>query len=397
MIILSIETSCDETAISIVEATDPPAGGFPDTAFTILGDALQSQIEIHRAYGGVYPAIAKREHIATIIPVLEKALTEAHLPKLPHTVLFPEQKEKVRTILSHEGALADALLSFFERYNTPTIDLIAVTHGPGLEPALWVGINFAQALSVLWNIPVVGINHMEGHIFSSLFDGTKITAIAFPALALLISGGHTELVLMKTWGSYELVGKTRDDAVGEAFDKVARTLGLPYPGGPEIGKCADTHRHTHTTTETVLPRPMIGSGDSDFSFSGLKTAVLYTVKDKTLTAEERNDVACAFEDAVTDVLIKKTAGAIAAYGIKSLILGGGVSANTHIRRSFAAHIVAHFSDVSLYLPSPRLTTDNAVMIALAAYAHTNGVIPQTEINLTAQGNLTVSTSDAAPH
>ena len=157
MIILSIETSCDETGISIVEAT----GEFPSTTYTILGDALQSQIEIHRAYGGVYPAIAKREHIATIIPVLEKALTEANLPKLPHTALFPEQKEKVRTILSREGTLADALLSFFERYNTPAIDLIAVTHGPGLEPALWVGINFAQALSALWNIPVVGINHIS--------------------------------------------------------------------------------------------------------------------------------------------------------------------------------------------------------------------------------------------
>lgn len=387
MIILSIETSCDETAVSIVEATHT-GEGFPHMRFTVLGDALFSQIETHRQYGGVYPNAAKREHILTIIPMLEKALSEAKLQSLPHTTLFPEQKEKVRSLLTREDGLAEQLFSFFERYNTPAVDLIAVTHGPGLEPALWVGINVAQALGILWNVPVKGINHMEGHIFSSLFDGEKITPIAFPALALLISGGHTELVLMKEWGSYELIGKTRDDAVGEAFDKVARTLGLPYPGGPEISKRAEVHRNKGLPPQLKFPRPMIDSSDCDFSFSGLKTAVLYHVKNREFSENERDEIACAFEDAVADVLIKKTERAILSTYAATLILGGGVSANKHIRTTFASMIQEQYPHITLYLPSPRLTTDNAVMIALAAYAHDASIPDNTP--LTAHGNLSVS-------
>ncbi len=382
MVILAIETSCDETAISLVEAT----GEFPHATYEVLGDAVLSQIEIHREYGGVFPAIAKREHAAALVPVLEKALTEAKLPPLPHAALFPETKEAVRALLSREYELADALLDFYERRNTPVIDRIAVTYGPGLEPALWVGINFAKALGTIWNIPVVGINHMEGHIFSSLFDGAHIADVTFPALALLISGGHTEIVCMRDWGSYELVGQTRDDAVGEAFDKVARMLALPYPGGPEISKLAEAERLAGRTADISFPRPMITSPDCDFSFSGIKTAVLYHVKDREISSEERASIAHAFEDAVTDVLVAKIRKAIDITGARTLILGGGVSANTHIRRSFSNFVATERPDLALFLPPAKLTTDNAVMIALAAYTKDSEKGP----DLTARGNLSIT-------
>ena len=394
MIILSIETSCDETAVSVVEAT----GDFPNATYAVLGDAVFSQIEIHREYGGVFPAVAKREHILTLVPVLKKALTEANVPPVPHHALFPEEKEHLHTLLAREPGLADALISFFEQYNTPAIDLIAVTKGPGLEPALWVGINFAKALSALWHVPVVGINHMEGHIFGSLFDGEKIAPLAFPAVVLLISGGHTELVLMKDWDFYELLGKTRDDAVGEAFDKVARTLGLTYPGGPEISKRAHAYRvkknvagaQKGAETPLAFPRPMLNTPDCDFSFSGLKTAVLYHVKDKNLTEADREEIAEAFENAVTEVLLKKTMRAVELNDAQSIILGGGVSANNHIRESFEILIEKEHPDLSLYLPQKSLTGDNAVMIALAAHScHSTGTIVS-ETDMTADGNLSIS-------
>lgn len=383
MIILSIETSCDETAISIVAAD----GDFPHATYTVRGDALFSQVEIHREYGGVFPNVAKREHARTLIPMLEEALTEAKLGDTPHRELSSEQKDTLRTLLEREHDLAEALLKFFETHNTPAIDLIAVTSGPGLEPALWVGINFAKALSAVWDIPVVGINHMEGHIFSSVFDGHAIPEITFPALSLLISGGHTELVLMRNWGQYEVVGQTRDDAVGEAFDKVARTLALPYPGGPEISKSAETAREKGIVPAVTLPRPMLHSGDYDFSFSGLKTAVLYAVKDKEITPELTLELTLEFENAVTEVLVKKAAGAIEEYGVRTIILGGGVSANTHIRRSFEQYVKENASDVTLYLPEKKLTTDNAVMIAIAGHYHAQALKPAfREEPLVADGN-----------
>ena len=386
MIILSIETSCDETAISVLEAK----GQFPLATYTVLGDALYSQIDIHREYGGVFPAVAKREHIVTILPMLEKALGEAELPKLPHHALFPEKEEELHALLAREPGLADSLIDFFKRYNTPAIDLIAVTKGPGLEPTLWVGINFAKALSSLWNVPVVGVNHMEGHIFGSLFNGTEIAPLAFPAIALLISGGHTEIVLMKEWGSYELVGRTRDDAVGEAFDKVARTLGLPYPGGPEISKRAEIRREKNIPNTLSFPRPMLNTNDCDFSFSGLKTSVWYHVKDRTLSEDEREEISEAFEDAVTEVLLKKTKLALENHAAQSVILGGGVSASTHIRRAFKAAFEKDYSEVALYLPEKKLTGDNSVMIALAAHSRYSTGTVVSETNMVADGNLSVS-------
>ncbi|MBI2025421.1 tRNA (adenosine(37)-N6)-threonylcarbamoyltransferase complex transferase subunit TsaD, partial [Candidatus Kaiserbacteria bacterium] len=266
------------------------------------------------------------------------------------------------------------------------IDAIAVTAGPGLEPALWVGINFAKALTLLWDKPLVAVNHMEGHILAALADSRgeqfTISNLQFPILALLISGGHTELVVMREWLAYELIGQTRDDAVGEAFDKVARMLGLPYPGGPEISRLSESVREefrdvvrttsdvgrTTSNTWAQLPRPMIDSGTCDFSFAGLKTAVLYLLKKiPDISEKEKQHIAHEFENAVADVLWKKTAQTLRETGAKTLVIGGGVSANTHIRRTFSEKISAEFPTVNFQLPTASLTTDNAVMIAIAGY------------------------------
>jgi len=388
MNILSIETSADETAISVVETL----GDFPNAKYEILGNALFSQIDIHREYGGIVPNIAKREHAAVVVPLLEKALTEAKLEQAPHTFLYPEQKEKLHEMLYREEGLADNLISFYERYNTPTIGLISVTSGPGLEPTLWVGVNFAKALSLLWNVPVVAVNHMEGHVLASLFDGERLPELTFPALALLISGGHTEFDLMKNWNSYELIGQTRDDAVGEAFDKAARMMGLPYPGGPEISRCASEARASGVTPSITLPRPMLDSGDLDLSFSGLKTAVRYAIeKAPELIHELIQELALEFENAVTEVLIKKTEKAITKTGAQSLILGGGVSANTYIRDTFKEYFGKEYPDLNIYLPDPKLSTDNSIMIALAGHARIKYALPPGGLDsIKANGNRSLS-------
>jgi N6-L-threonylcarbamoyladenine synthase len=364
MIILSIETSCDETAISIIEAN----GDFPYAKYEILGNALFSQIETHKEYGGVFPALAKREHIATILPMLEKALTESKLTSSFSPTLTPEEKAEVYKLLNRENGLADQVIGFYESYGRPPIDLIAVTSGPGLEPALWVGINFAKALAYLWRTKVVPIDHMEGHILASIFDGQKLAELSFPSLALLVSGGHTELILMENWGEYKKIGQTRDDAVGEAFDKVARLLGLPYPGGPEISRLAEIGRQNKLPTFTDLPRPMLHSGDFDFSFSGLKTAVLYATRDKILTETDKQALARDFEDAVVEVLTKKLVKAIKEFSINSVILGGGVSANKNLRHAISClNAPTALPHLDIHLPAPELSTDNSIMIALAGH------------------------------
>lgn len=324
MKILSIETSCDETAVAILDIDGPLEN--PD--IKILGNTLLSQIALHEQYGGVYPTLAKREHIKNLPILLEQTVKEAHLET-----------------------------------RFPSIDLIAVTSGPGLEPALWVGITFAEELGRKWQKPVIPINHMEGHIWSVLFEEGKLE---LPAIALLVSGGHTELVYIKDFGEYEILGQTRDDAVGEAFDKVARMLGLPYPGGPQISKLAERSRVSTRQVDTLrLPRPMIHSGDLDFSYSGLKTAVLYKLKESLDIDKE--DMARAFEDAAIEVLVEKTRKAITERPeIKTLIVGGGVSANIHLKRELEK-MVSQFPEVTLRLPSRLLSTDNALMIGLAAY------------------------------
>lgn len=401
MKILAIETSCDETAIAIVEA----AGDAQNAEFTVLGNALLSQIELHREYGGVFPALAKREHAKNLVPILEAALEEAELLHEDMQAIPEETRRAITEILEREPGLEEQFFEFVSECEPPEIDAIAVTAGPGLEPALWVGINFAKALALLWGKPLVAVNHMEGHIMAALAQYSrsdldansegrtlKIRDVQMPVLALLISGGHTELVLMKDWLNYELIGQTRDDAVGEAFDKVARMLGLPYPGGPEISRLAESVRSSPLgglTPKFNLPRPMLNDATCDFSFSGMKTSVLYLLKDMPdITGEEKQHLAREFEDAVTDVLWKKTARALEETNANTLVIGGGVSSNTHIRRTFTEKIRNERQDVALRIPSAALTTDNAVMIALAGFYRASRKEFVTDI--TANGNLSLA-------
>ena len=318
--------------------------------FDVLSHFLLSQIKIHKQYGGVFPQLAQREHQRNLIPILKKTLKEAGEEKAAKKHFKTDAATKIMKILERESELLFHFLKYVPTIARPKIDAIAVTSGPGLEPALWVGINFAKALGVMWNVPVIPINHMEGHLVSVLLGekGGEVPTshrqssrvetgvfLKFPMIALLVSGGHTELVFSKKWGSYKVVGETRDDAVGEAFDKVARMLELPYPGGPQISGLSEAHRKAIETSNVYkLPRPMIHSGDLDFSFAGLKTAVLYTLKKiKVINAEAKQTIAREFEDAVIEVLISKTKQALKKYKAKSLIVGGGVIANTALRRA----------------------------------------------------------------
>ncbi len=373
MKILAIETSCDETAVALLEG----AGDETGATFSVLGNALLSQIDIHKEYGGVFPALAKRAHAKNLTALLASALEEAELMKESVQELESDTEKELRTVMEREPEMADALIAFLKNTERPEIDAIAVTHGPGLEPALWVGINFARALSLAWGIPIVPINHMEGHLLAALTQYTEnstqkteiqIQNIELPILGLLISGGHTELVLIKKWFSYEMLGATRDDAVGEAYDKVARMMGLPYPGGPEVSNLAERDREDARTNPFDLPRPMLHTEDYDFSFSGLKTAVLYLLKEKPeLSPVEREQLARAFEDAVSEVLWKKTARALEQTQAKVLTIGGGVSANVHIRRMFTEKIAQEFPNVKLIIPPRELSTDNAIMIGIAGF------------------------------
>lgn len=336
--------------------------------FETIKAELLSQARLHAAYGGVYPTLAKREHTKNL-PVL------------------------------------------FEPFKDELFDAIAVTTGPGLEPALWTGIEFANRLRKERDVPLLPVNHMEGHIVSSLAvragNTSRIENVRLPVLALLVSGGHTELVLMKDWFDYELVGKTLDDAVGEAFDKVARMLGLPYPGGPEISKLAGEarkklpeNREMNTTptpsSETFsLPRPMLNSNSCDMSFSGLKTAVLYALKDKQLDGSEKAAFAAEFEDAVTDVLCAKTRAALQKSGAKTLVIGGGVAANRHIREELQKMALDAFPDVECRLPELSITGDNAIMIGEAALAHLlrgdwRLDISRLNLDIEASGNLSLA-------
>lgn len=364
MRILAIETSCDETALSIIESN----GNTHPTSFVVLANQVLSQIDMHKEYGGVFPAVAKREHAKAIVPLLQTTLTGAKLLNLQNTpIAIPES---FLTMFPQEPELLDALHTCLT-WQKPEIDAIAVTSGPGLEPALWVGINFAKALSILWNLPLYPINHMEGHIFASIIEknesGFTVPQLSFPALALLISGGHTELIHIEKFGAYTKLGETRDDAIGEAFDKVARLLGLQYPGGPKISKLAAEARNENLVNDRVppLPRPMIHSGDLHFSFSGIKTAVLYlTQKLGDLSEDDKKAIAREFEDAVTEVLISKCKKALEETRAQTLIIGGGVSANSYIREHIQT--LCHERGVKAYIPERHLSTDNALMIGITA-------------------------------
>lgn len=386
MKILAIETSCDETAVSVIEAS----GDINSSNFKVLGDALFSQASKHAEYGGVFPTLAKREHQKNLVPLTEKALKESRdLKKSEGVIIYDNVFENVR-----DEEFKNSILEFLNKFEKPNIGLIVVTKGPGLEPALWTGINFAESISTTWKIPLIGIDHMEGHIMSGLVEDTNeglvLSKPDFPILALLISGGHTELVSMGDWFKYQLLGRTKDDAVGEAFDKVARLLGLPYPGGPQIDAYAKRSREKEEKHDIVFPRPLAHDDTCDFSFSGLKTAVLYKLeKMGDISEEEKENVAEAFEDAVRDVIVLKTKRALEKTGAKTFVVGGGVSANKEIRNGLENLIKENFPNVSVSFPGKGLTGDNAVMIGIAGYLRSLVQKPERE-PLTAKGSQTLS-------
>ena len=426
MKILGIETSCDESAVCLIDAQGdlPAQAGFKnDFRFQVLGNALISQIAIHAQYGGVFPNLAKREHSRNLVPLLQQVMEQDSGNQKSEirnqNVMQKSKMEEMRDILSREPELYAQLSVFLQNNTRPAINAIAVTVGPGLEPALWVGINFARALSLVWSIPIVAVNHMEGHIIMSLVDFNSVhnpntsflnevlglKPIRFPMLALLISGGHTELVISKAFHKYEILGATRDDAVGEAFDKVARLLGLPYPGGPSLSALAERARKNADNkypqmnangnprkSAFKLPRPMLHDDSLDFSFAGLKTAVLRIVEaNSPLTDEMQFMIAREFEDAVTDVLVGKTIRACDEYGVQTVVVGGGVSANTHIRLRLAGALAEAGLPPPLVSP-PEFATDNALMIALAGYFRAAKKEFSNPAELRASGNLRLGKS-----
>ncbi|MEX2145016.1 MAG: tRNA (adenosine(37)-N6)-threonylcarbamoyltransferase complex transferase subunit TsaD [Candidatus Spechtbacterales bacterium] len=383
--ILGIETSCDDTALALVEAT----GSLEKPQYKIDKSVISSQLSVHKEYGGVVPGLAKREHSRNLVKVLYETLSlnygnsksqETNSKQIPN-----DKIQNVEEILERYEDLANEFKEKIVPLEKPDIDLIAVTQGPGLEPALWVGINFARALSRLWDIPIIGVDHMEGHIAVILLSEnngisndqfsiskqapnskTQISnKIRFPAVALAISGGHTQLILVRDWLKYELLGETVDDAAGEAFDKVARLLGLGFPGGPEIEKLAQKGN----AEAFKFPRPMINSKDYNFSFSGLKTAVRYTVEKMTEDEKTKQtaNIAASFQKAVIDSVVSKTAKAAQDHKAKTVILAGGVAANKTLRENFEKEIPIKVPGTSVIFPGIKLSTDNAVMIAAAGY------------------------------
>jgi len=387
MIILGIESSCDDTSVALIDASE--------SGFVVLSEKTASQIDIHKKYGGVVPEIAGRAHAEKILPLVEEVMKGQEKP-----------------------------------------DVIAVTSGPGLITGLLVGVEAAKSLSYLLDVPLIGINHIEGHIHSVLLnasdeadhdssssdgpsrprfspsqgetpsglqaggEGVSRSRIAFPALCLIVSGGHTELILMKDHGSYKLIGKTRDDAAGEAFDKVAKLLDLDYPGGPKISKLSETGN----AQAIPFPRPMMRDENADFSFAGLKTAALYWLRDNQLsptasadhdsppakretrmseangegvsrrladpntkTPITKNDFCASFEQAIVDVLVTKTLNAAKQYNPKTIILAGGVSANKNLRNTLNDKVKEESPMTNVQCPKTTYAMDNAAMIAVAAY------------------------------
>ena len=396
--ILAIETSCDETSIAIAEFS----GTKRVPRVRVLSHIILSQIPLHKKFGGVVPNLARREHEKNLAPILLQALKEAKLSvsSIKYQVLRSEKSKALNTkylilntILGREPELLKQFIKKILPLNPPPIDAIAVTYGPGLAPALWVGVNFARALSYLWNMPLIPVNHMAGHLYSALLQENpkfearnpkqiqnsksqiqnrfefRISNFEFPAVALLVSGGHTELVLMNAHGKFKVIGETLDDAAGEAFDKVARILGLGYPGGPEISAVAEILSAINYKLQAKLPRPMIHTKDHNFSFSGLKTAVLYLTRDlgPKKTKLLRPFIAKEFQDSVVEVLVKKTIRAAKEYRVKTILLGGGGAANKHLRQELTKIVSSQSSNVKCRLSDVALAGDNALMIATAAY------------------------------
>jgi len=321
MRILGIETSCDETAAAVVE-----------DGTKILSNVVASSVELHQKTGGIIPEVAAREQVRCIIAVIEEALSRV--------------KER-------------------ESGRAKGIEAIAVTVGPGLIGSLLVGVETAKTLAYVWKKPIVPVNHLQAHLYANWLDGQRPQ---FPAIGLVVSGGHTELVLMKGHGQFQWLGGTRDDAAGECFDKAARVLGLGYPGGPAIAAEAEKLKTKNLKLKRKLPRPMIETEDFDFSFSGLKTAVINRVKEQESKRIEVNITALAHEiqEAITDVLVEKTIRAAEMYQVKSVLLAGGVAANSRLREKFYLSL-SRSPALSLFVPPAQLCTDNAAYVASFSY------------------------------
>jgi N6-L-threonylcarbamoyladenine synthase len=323
--ILAIETSCDETAVSVVR--------YGKNGLEVLSTEISSQVKLHAKWGGVVPNLAAREHVRNMPHIFKNALGEAGI--------LPSQ-----------------------------IDAIAITNGPGLIPALLVGTGTAKTLSYLWQKPLLGIHHIEGHIYANFIGNSKIK---FPILCLVVSGGHTQLVLMRDHFKYEIVGQTLDDAAGEAFDKVARIMDIGYPGGPAVSKHAEIFKklkdNKARSYKIVLPRPMMNKKNFDFSFSGLKTAVLYETKKHPELLKDKKYISALcheFQQAVVDVLLSKTIKAAEQFKPKTIMLAGGVSANKELRKQLGEAIKNNLPEISYVIPDLSLTGDNAAMIGAAA-------------------------------
>jgi N6-L-threonylcarbamoyladenine synthase len=330
--ILGIESSCDETAASVLRVTN--------NKVLVTKNIVSSQVKIHAQYGGIVPEVAARHHAENIIVVLQQAL-------------------KSKTL------------------DLKSIDAIAVTRGPGLITSLLVGVEAAKALAFLTKKPLIPVNHLLGHIYanwlSSVFSNSKSKVLNFkqffPAICLIVSGGHTELVLMKDFEKFEKIGQTLDDAAGECFDKAAKILGLDYPGGPAIAAEAAKLPSINAKLPIIFPRPMINSGDFNFSFSGLKTAVLYKAQKMSKLEIRKNlsEICAEIQQSIIDVLIAKTIRAAKKFNVKLIILGGGVVANHELRRQFEEKVKREIPDSLLLIPNSKLCTDNAAMIAMAGY------------------------------
>lgn len=319
MIILGVETSCDETAVAVLEGTGDPS----PSAIKLRSNMIASQIALHRQFGGVVPEVASRCHVETIIPVIDKALSEAGV------------------------CLSD-------------ITAVAATHGPGLVGAVLVGLSAAKALALAQDIPFIGVNHIEAHMYANFIEHPDL---APPFVCLVVSGGHSDLVYLNDYGDYKVMGRTRDDAAGEAFDKVARTLGLSYPGGPAI----DLASREGNSQAVRFPRAFLEEGSYDFSFSGLKTAVVNYVANARRKEQELfvPDIAASFQEAVVDVLVTKTIRAASEMGVTTVALAGGVAANSRLRQEL--HMRANEKGMDVRYPSPILCTDNAAMVACVGY------------------------------
>lgn len=385
MKILAIETSCDETSIAIIESFN--------NEVKVLAHGLISQINKHVRFGGVFPTLSRREHEKNLVPILIDCLDKSNFLHLctgaPCKGADANASGDFDNLLNRYPDLEKQFWDFVSKYDCEKIgreiDAIAVTNGPGLPPALWVGVNFSKCLAKIFgDKPIYPINHMEGHIISALAEIQdanqqiiKIQEPEYPLLSLLISGGHTEFVLSSEAHKYEKIGETQDDAVGECFDKVARLLGLPYPGGPEVGKLAQIGRDTGLKYDFKFPRPMLHTKDFNFSFSGLKTHILYFVRSLTetktdwsvdapvtLTQQQKIEIATEFEYVVKDILFEKAKKALEETGAKSFVVGGGVISSPYLRSELQK--LEDETGCKVYLSEKQMATDNALMIALVA-------------------------------